>query len=223
MLAHSSGTMLMDGHRAPMTARSPRPTASRPLLLQTTPPTKLLPVVQLRSGVILLMGDTGNLPSSSGTARFFLFTFTFSLLPLSFLTCLTPHLLPFTFHPLLLTPYPSRYGSARPPLVKTPAKSHRIRRNSGQARSGWGERKRDGVSRSQNVRVPSVLFHDARARSTIMIFSLTRSRTRATITIFRLLAFNEEVARRLLALETQYCEEAIPWLGEWSQNIHQNT
>jgi hypothetical protein len=37
--------------------RSPRPTASRPFLLQTAPTTKLLPVVQLRSGVILLMGD----------------------------------------------------------------------------------------------------------------------------------------------------------------------
>ena len=46
----------MDGHKAPMTARFPRPTASRPLL-QTAPATKLLPVVQLRSGVILLMGD----------------------------------------------------------------------------------------------------------------------------------------------------------------------
>src|SRR5262249_23984260 len=58
MLAHSSGTMLMDGHKAPMTARFPRPTASRPFLLQTTRHTKLLPVVQLRSGVILLIGET---------------------------------------------------------------------------------------------------------------------------------------------------------------------
>src|SRR4029077_3183135 len=31
-----------------------------PLLLQTAPATKLLPVVQLRSGVILLMGDPNN-------------------------------------------------------------------------------------------------------------------------------------------------------------------
>src|SRR5262245_9994034 len=30
MLAHSSGTMLMDGHKAPMKARFPRPTASCP-------------------------------------------------------------------------------------------------------------------------------------------------------------------------------------------------
>lgn len=31
-----------------------------PLLLQTAPDTKLLPVVQLRSGVIVLMGDPPN-------------------------------------------------------------------------------------------------------------------------------------------------------------------
>src|SRR5262245_65231439 len=41
MLAHSSGTMLMDGHKAPMKARFPRPTASRPFLLQTTRHTKI--------------------------------------------------------------------------------------------------------------------------------------------------------------------------------------
>ena len=33
------------------------PLRLRPLLLQSEPATKLLPVVQLRSGVILLMGD----------------------------------------------------------------------------------------------------------------------------------------------------------------------
>src|SRR5262249_50984736 len=38
MLAHSSGTMLMDGHKAPMTARFPRPTASRPFLLSNNTP-----------------------------------------------------------------------------------------------------------------------------------------------------------------------------------------
>src|SRR4030095_14951548 len=54
MLAHSSETMLTDGHKAPMTARSSRPTTSRPLLLQTAPTTTLLPFVQLRSGAIFL-------------------------------------------------------------------------------------------------------------------------------------------------------------------------
>ncbi len=52
---------------------------------------------------------------------------------------------------------------APPCTCKSPAKSHRIRRNSGQARSGLGS------SRSKNVRVPSVLFrdheHEPRSRS----------------------------------------------------------
>ena len=45
----------MDGHKAPMKARFPRPTASRPFYCKIARHTKLLPVVQLRSGVIMLM------------------------------------------------------------------------------------------------------------------------------------------------------------------------
>ena len=47
----------MDGHKAPMKARFPRPTASCPFYSKPPRDTKLLPVVQLQSGVILLMGD----------------------------------------------------------------------------------------------------------------------------------------------------------------------
>jgi hypothetical protein len=46
----------MDGHKAPMTARSPRPTASSVFYSKLHAGTKLPPVVQLRSGVMLLMG-----------------------------------------------------------------------------------------------------------------------------------------------------------------------
>jgi hypothetical protein len=45
-----------DGHKVPMKARFPRPTASGRFYPETVRPTKLIPVVQLRSGVIVLMG-----------------------------------------------------------------------------------------------------------------------------------------------------------------------
>jgi len=44
-----------------MQARFPRPTASHPFYSKPHVRTKLLPVVQLRSGVIVLMGDPASL------------------------------------------------------------------------------------------------------------------------------------------------------------------
>src|SRR5262245_3969489 len=41
MLAHSSGTMLMDGHKAPMKARFPRPLRLAPFTPNGTPPSSL--------------------------------------------------------------------------------------------------------------------------------------------------------------------------------------
>jgi hypothetical protein len=92
--------------------------------------------------------------------------FYFLILPFSFLL-IRFHLTRSPFTPNLFRP------------CKTPAKSHGIRRNSGQARFAWGERKRDGVSRTQNVGFPLFCFtkHEPRSRSSgLSLHVTTKSR-----------------------------------------------